>query len=118
MSENIDVKMITNFLTDAFECPVIYYWAETSDPKYLREDIISFVVADGAPLMGDKITNRTAIVNEESILEAVSSILSGKVKIRRDIAQQFIGLPRDWEYDQEGIDAIVQIILFNDIVYG
>jgi hypothetical protein len=112
------VNTISGLLAEAADGVGISYWAEVC--KVTRDDednVISFVVKDGAP-DGQPLKKGTRTINERSIKQAREAMVNGDSMPRRDIAAQFVGKPEDWEYDSEGVDAIVQTALFGAIVYG
>jgi hypothetical protein len=52
---------------------------------------------------------------------AIQRVLDGSIKVRRDIAAQFVGYPNNidmTEHDAEGADVAVQVVCFGEIVYG
>lgn len=114
---NHNIKCI---LTDAVEGPGIAYWA--SGLNIVRQEegenhVISFIVKDAAP-DGDPVKKGQKLINERAILKAREALVNGDIKVRRDIAAQFVGKPEDWDYDSEGVDALVQAAFFGEIVYG
>lgn len=112
---------ISSILTDAVEGEGIAYWAKIQMVIRDREvkfwPVVSFVVLDGAP-DGQPVKKGQKLINARIIERARNRIVNGDVKVRRDIAQQFVGVPNDWEYDSEGVDALIQVAFFGEIVYG
>lgn len=115
------VNTINYILIDAVEGTGITHWAKIRmvirnyDVKYWP--VVSFVVSDGAP-DGQPVKKGQKLINDRIIERARNRIVNGDVKVRRDIAQQFVGAPNDWEYDNEGVDALIQVAFFGEIVYG
>jgi hypothetical protein len=109
-------------MTDAVEGSGIAYWALLDQDSIKRDNklpragyVIQFKVTDGG-FENDPINDKWVTINEATILTAVDKILKGDIPIRRDIAAQFVG--KTWEYDSEGVDAVIQAILFGSIQYG
>ncbi len=111
--------IIKCILTDAVEGSAISYWA--AGTKVLREEetnyVTSFKVRDNAP-DGEPVKKGCKVISNKAILKARNALVNGDVPVRRDIAGQFVGKPEDWEYDGEGVDALVQAAFFGKIVYG
>jgi hypothetical protein len=106
------------FLTDAIENSDIGYWAEFKNIKRDNEKlIISFDIRDNDD-EGERVSEKWHKITFNKILKATEKIKNGEVEIRKDIAQQFIGKPEDWDYDIEGIDCVIQIVVFNELIYG
>lgn len=109
---------IQHMLNDAFDGPAVVYWAGArSIVRATNGDVVSFVVYDGAP-DGEPVSKATKTINQRSLLAARDRIVNEDVGIHRTIAAQFVGPMEVWEYDRDGIDALIQIALFGKIVYG
>lgn len=107
---------IQYFLTDAVEGPGVAYWAEAKDVQ--RDEhgyVTSFKVRDGG-YESDRVSKNWKTVNEKSVKKAVADILSGEMEVRRDLAAQFIG--KEWEYDSDGVDCVIQTICFGELIFG
>lgn len=111
--------MMNHLLNDLLNTRAIQYWAEIKSVKSDKTtgNVVSFVVLDGgyenSPLSTEKKT-----ISEKSIMAARSKMLLDDVDVRRDLAAQFVGPVSKWEYDEDGMDALVQVALFGKIVYG
>ena len=127
METNIDV--IECMLSDAVEGNSgINYWAEIrkirrdkNKPEVIGSStfypVVSFEVRDNGS--GEvRVSEKWVIVNQGEVRKAVKKILNGQITVRRDIASQFIGKESDWDYDSEGIDCVIQVIAFNEILFG
>ena len=75
---------------------------------------LSFECRDGG-YEGERVSRKWTVVDRQSIMEARDRLLNDDL-VRRDIAAQFIG--GVWDYDSEGMDALLQIICFGEIVFG
>ncbi len=115
-------EVIKQILTDAVEGPAIAYWARCY--RSVREHtgkyklVTQFRVSDAAPDGGKPVKKGSKTIGERAILKARDLLVNGNVNVRRDIKAQFVGQPDAWEYDQEGIDALVQLAFFGELVYG
>ncbi|MCA3018814.1 MAG: hypothetical protein ING66_09435 [Rhodocyclaceae bacterium] len=103
-------------MTDAIEGAGIAYWAEVKAVKRNAEGYVtSFEVRDGG-YEGERVSDAWKIVNRHAVQNAVARLLSGEFAVRRDLAAQFVG--EDWEYDQDGVDALIQAICFDELTFG
>jgi hypothetical protein len=83
------------------------------------ESIISSALHESPIAYGTgKISESKKKVNARSIMLARKKLLHEDCDIHRSIAAQFVGPVEKWEYDNDGIDALVQVILFDKVVYG
>lgn len=110
-------KMIRNILTDAVEGPAIAYWAAGGDINRDVDGIVSFQVMDAGP-DGSPVKEGMFLIDEAAIMAAREKIINTDVDLNRDTAAQFVGPVDKWEYDQDGIDALIQVAVFGKIVYG
>ena len=51
-------------------------------------------------------------------LRELPAFVNGEIDLHRDTKAQFVGQPKDWEYDGDGVDAVIQVIMFGEIIYG
>jgi len=109
-------------MTDAVETSAIAYWAEARNIKRSEPDdgtsvgyVTSFQVRDGG-YEGPRVSDKWITVDSKAIAEAIEKIRNGVVKVRRDIAAQFVG--EEWDHDIEGVDVVIQTICFNNLVFG
>lgn len=104
-------------MTDAIEGPAIAYWAEVRNVKRAEDNYVSsFEVRDGG-FEDARESDQWVLITEEKVKDGATALLNGSVKVSRDIAKQFVG-GDDWDYDQSGVDCVVQAIAFNKIVFG
>ena len=105
-------------MTDAIEGSGIAYWAEVQNVKRDHDNYVSsFEVRDGG-FEGSRESDQWVLITEEKVKDGALALLDGRVKVSRDIAKQFVGGSDDWDYDQSGVDCVVQAIAFNKIVFG
>jgi len=112
------VKMMRHIMTDAGEGLGIAYWAKVRKVQHDQNGIVtSFEVGDAGP-DGDPVKKGWRVISPRSIMKARDMIVNGDVNLNRDTKAQFIGQPWDWEYDADGVDALIQIAFFGEIIYG
>lgn len=111
-------SMITAILNDAVDSSALTYWAGAKNiVRSENGDVVSFVVFDAGP-DGEPLTKATKKINEKSILAARMKLISEDVDTHREIAAQFVGPQERWDYDSDGIDALIQVALFGKTMYG
>jgi hypothetical protein len=113
------LRAINHVLNDLVNSRAISYWAEIKSAKRDKDTgkIISFVVVDGG-YENDPYTTEKKTISEKSLMAARKKMLLDDVDVHRDIAAQFVGPMDKWDYDLDGIDALVQVALFGKIIYG
>jgi len=102
-------------MTDAIEGSGIVYWAEAR--KVTRDSegfVTSFEVRDGG-YEDARTSDKWTKINADVVNRAALSLLLGRCPVQRDIAAQFVG---EWEYDSDGVDAIIQCACFGELVFG
>lgn len=107
-------------LTDAIEGPGIAYWAEADNIRRAPTRphwVTGFKVRDGG-YENDPVKSEWLELTEAVLLKARDDLLSGKVKVRKDLAAQFVGPPDDWDYDADGVDVLIQAAYFGELVYS
>lgn len=107
-------------LTDAIEGPGIAYWAEIDKVRRIDTSpywVTGFAVRDGG-IENDPVKTEWLELTEAILLQARNDLVSGKIKVRKDLAAQFVGQPDDWDYDAEGVDVLIQAAYFGELVYG
>ena len=115
-----DISNAKNLLTDAIESSAISYWAEAQN--VVRDDegnVTQFDVrddGDGDP--DNRYKDEWTTITVQSVLDIVPNLLEGQFNIHRSICQQFAGKVEYWDYDAEGIDCVIQIIAFGELVFG
>lgn len=119
MERHGDYRALHSVMSDTLETDAVDYWAEVKDVARLatNHDLASFCIRDGG-YENDRIHDDWCTVDAHTIQEAAKRIVLGDFSVRRDLAQQFVGKPRDWDYDEEGLDILMQAICFNRVEYG
>lgn len=102
-------------MTDAVEGSGIAYWAEIKNVKRAGGYVTSFQVRD-AGLEGPRESEKWVTVNERKVNAAAQKLRDGNVEAARRISAQFCG--KEWEYDSEGVDCIIQAIAFGKLIFG
>lgn len=111
-------KTIGFILSAAVDGPAIAYWAKGRNVRRDAEgNVVSFEVADGGP-DGEPVQKGWRVFNERAIKRAREVLVNGKVDLSRSIRAQFVGPVDEWEYDDDGVDALVQVAFFGKIIYG
>lgn len=113
--------MIECILSDACDGPAIAYWAKGKDIVRKAGEINyvhSFKVADNDPDGSGPVKKGWKLIDEKAIMKAREKIVNEDVGIHRSIAAQFVGPIDKWEYDSDGVDALIQVAFFGKIVYG
>lgn len=111
-------SMISAILNDAVDSSALTYWAGAKDiVRSENGDVVSFIVFDDGP-DGEPLTTETKKINEKSILAARMKLISEDVDTHREVAAQFVGPQERWDYDSDGLDALIQVALFGKKVYG
>jgi hypothetical protein len=115
------------FLTDCVEGSGASYWAEARNIRRQKKPtegesipyVTSFQVRDGGK-QNDRVSEVWMTVDKEAVAEAVAAILRGDLEVSRDTASQFVpaNAPRNWNYDTDGVDVILQFLCFGELVYG
>lgn len=113
MSDPKEASSAESLMTDAIEGAAIAYWAIV---RNIVRDVDTGCVTSFDVRNFESADVRWVRVNEKALRKAASKLLNGEVEVRRDIAAQFIG--KNWEYDDEGIDCVIQARCFNEIVFG
>lgn len=54
-------------------------------------------------------------IMSKGVITASKKLLAGDVIVHREIAAQFIG---NWDTDSDGVDCVIQVLVFGSIVYG
>lgn len=111
-------KTIQAILNDAVDGPAIAYWARASAIILTDGKVEAFRVRDGDPDGTGKVKKGSKLINERTITDARNKVVNGDVKVRRDLAAQFVGKPEDWQYDSEGVDVLIQVAFFGELAYG
>jgi hypothetical protein len=102
-------------MIDALDGPAIAYWAEVKNVKHDEQGkCLSFQVRDGG-YEDERVSKEWVTITELKIEHAAMCLLSGTIEVRRDIAAQFIG--KEWKYDSEGVDCIIQAICFDKLIF-
>lgn len=114
------INVIHCMLTDAIESNYIGYWAIVRNVKRTKNgDIYQFECRDSD---GNEESEANSLpwrtVNDSGIAHAVKQMLSGEVKVGRDVAASFIGKEEDWDYDCISADCAIQIAAFGSVVFG
>lgn len=105
-------QLIRNILTDTLENDYIGYWADVRNVKRDCEGLIfSFEVKDH-----DVKDEKWTVIDEKSVMPAVNKIISGQIKLKEEIVEQFLG--EEWNYDATSIDCLIQVIIFGEIIYS
>jgi len=105
-------------MTDAAKGPGIAYWAELKDVVCDSEgNVVGFDVRDN-DAEGAREAPEFVRVDENAVRNAISRLLTGEVKVARRIASQFVGGEDNWDYDSEGVDCLIQAVVFGKLVYG
>jgi hypothetical protein len=112
-------RAINYALNDLVNTRAIQYWAEIKSVKCDKAtgNVVSFIVLDGG-YENDPYTTEKKTISEKSLMAARAKLLLDDVDVHRDIAAQFIGPMDKWDYDLDGIDALVQVALFGKLIYG
>jgi hypothetical protein len=109
---------IQHLLNDLVDGSALTYWADAEKIKRDRDgQVISFVVFDGAR-EGKALSSEKKTINKTSLMKARQKLLLDDVDVHRDVAAQFVGPADRWSYDDDGMDALVQVALFGKLVYG
>jgi hypothetical protein len=106
-----------SLMTDVVEGPACSYWAEVKDAKRNADFYVTeFKIRDAES--DEDIKKEWVTITADKILEAVKKLINDDedYKICRSIIAQFVG--REWDFDQEGADVIIQIAVFNKIIFG
>lgn len=117
-------QMIQDIISSAVSGPAIAYWAKGSNVVYeqkpdgSRGPVIAFTVRDGDPDGSGVLTTSKKVINERSILAARKLLMDQDCGVHRSIAAQFVGPMENWDFDSDGVDALVQVVLFGKAVYG
>lgn len=112
----MDLNVARCLMTDAIDGPGIAYWAEARRVKRNAEkEVESFEVRDGG-FEGERESESWVAITEDKIRAAAKDMTDGKVACHKRIAAQFIG--SEWDYDVDGIDCLIQHIVFKKIIYG
>lgn len=93
------------------------YWASDFDWKHKPGE--NFIT--GADLTEDEADGIRHTVNAEQIAEAIRKIAAREVDVRADISEAVLNGIVDYagaDWDAEVYDCILQIALFNELVYG
>ena len=119
METEKDIDTIESMLCDAVESGYLNYWAEVRNIKQDKQtrSYVSFEVRDHGD-GGERQSDTWVLINHAIIRKAVKKILAGEIEISRTIAAQFVGKEYDWNYDAEGVDCVVQVATFNEIIFG
>ena len=113
-----ETQSALNVMTDAVEGAGIAYWAEAKNVRRNKNnDVTSFYVRanDNEPLPADPKLREWHRVDASKVVAAATAVRNGLVDIRRDIAAQFVP---PYDYDGEGVDCLIQVIAFGEIVFG
>lgn len=112
-------EVVRQFYIDVMTTAVeggINYWAVTKSNRNLDDDVLSFQAKDAE--------NEEALwlyCNADSVRDAINAIIFEKVDVgiycREAITEAFTTLDAG-EIDAELADVIVQVALFNEVVYG
>lgn len=102
-------------MTDAVEGSGIAYWAEIKNVKRVNGYVASFQVRD-AGLEGPRESEKWVTVTGHKVNVAAQKLSDGSVEVARRISAQFCG--KDWDYDSEGIDCVIQAIVFGKLIFG
>ncbi len=103
-------------MISAVESSPIAYWAEIRDVRRDEKgNVLSFQVRDGG-LEDARVSRHWVTINARKIIIAAKKLLLGEIKVRKDIAAQFIG--KEWDFDYEGVDCIIQSIRYKKLVFG
>lgn len=115
MNENLQ-QSVSHVIADAAEGVGFSYWGEVDNVKRdMDGKVSSFQVRDPG-YENPSLHEGWVTIDTASLIEGVRRLLSGEVIVRRDLAAQFIG--NDWDYDADGIDVLVQAIVFGKLVYS
>lgn len=115
-----EISKFQHILNDAVDGGAISSWAQGNKIKRdASGNVISFVVSDGAPDgEGHRLSSATKTINARSLMAARNKLMNEYCDVHRDIAAQFVGPEKYWDFDFDGVDALVQIALFGKKVYG
>lgn len=111
-------QTIQYILSDAFDGSAIAYWAKAKDVIRGTYYVTSFKVADNDPDGSGPIKKGWKVINEKAIMKARDKMMNEDVGIHRSIAAQFVGPIENWEYDNDGVDALIQVAFFGEVRYG
>lgn len=102
-----------NLLTDAVDGSAIHYWANIKNVERNEHgDVTSFLCSE---VLRD-INFKWVKVTPKKIQKAVLDILTKDIDVSRELASQFIG--EEWDTDINGVDIMIQYIVFKYIKYG
>lgn len=123
MEVEIDDQFLADILITAIEGG-IGYWSEavtytwTEGPEHVRAEII--VTETDESETDDRLKGHKTI-NTQTILNGISTLLNGGVKINKEIMGYILSGVRESDagyIDSDGADAIVQAGLFHEIIFG
>lgn len=113
-------EAIRGILTTALEAGGIHYWAQVR--RIIRDTdwgTVTFEVKSKEATGLDPQFDEWLSVDVIKAQQAITKILSGDVKVARDIVAQFVGVAQDDDdHDAIGADVVVQVAVFGQIIFG
>jgi hypothetical protein len=119
----VDVPVKEEFILDVLVTACeggITYWVEKArNIERGGRDGLDYLSLEVSPVETD--TPEWRLISATTVLQGLTRILTGEVKVREDIAasvRNAVFNDDAGEIDSDGADVIVQAGLFNEIVYG
>jgi hypothetical protein len=102
-------------LTMAVEGPALTEWAQIGDvERDADNNVIRFQVRADKNNDSQFEDDGWIMIDHDALVVSAYKVIMGQIDVSRNIAAQIVG---EWDLDMVGLDVLVQIACFGDVIY-